>query len=134
MLGIFFTLVPTLNTLPKIMLCKSIDWFRYDNSLHHKRVYFLVCNFFRKRTVSAEFLTNGPKFLKTFYTKKLYEIIVFCEVIDCICRSSNTEVFLGKGVLKICSKFTGEHPCRSAISIKLQSNSGRLLLQFTFFS
>ena len=31
-------------------------------------------------------------------------------------------VFLGKGVLKTCSKFTGEHPCRSAISIKLQSN------------
>ena len=31
-------------------------------------------------------------------------------------------MFLGKGVLKICSKFTGEHPCRSAISIKLQSN------------
>ena len=31
-------------------------------------------------------------------------------------------MFLGKGALKICSKFTGEHPCRSAISIKLQSN------------
>ena len=29
-------------------------------------------------------------------------------------------MFLGKGVLKICSKFTGEHPCRSVISIKLQ--------------
>ena len=29
---------------------------------------------------------------------------------------------LGKGVLKICSKFTGKHPCRSVISIKLQSN------------
>ena len=27
-----------------------------------------------------------------------------------------------KGVRKICRKFTGEHPCRSAISIKLQSN------------
>ena len=25
-------------------------------------------------------------------------------------------MFLGKGVLKICSKFTGEHPCRSVIS------------------
>ena len=36
--------------------------------------------------------------------------------------SSQLEVFLGKGVLKICSKFTGEHPCRGAISIKLQSN------------
>ena len=28
-------------------------------------------------------------------------------------------MFLGKDVLKICSKLTGEYPCRSAISIKL---------------
>ena len=35
------------------------------------------------------------------------------------CRSSYPEVFLEKGVLKICRKFTREHPCRSAISIKL---------------
>ena len=28
-------------------------------------------------------------------------------------------MFLGKGALKICNKFTGEHPCPSAISIKL---------------
>ena len=34
-------------------------------------------------------------------------------------RSSHPEAFLGKGVLKICSKFTGEHPCRSVIWIKL---------------
>ena len=27
-------------------------------------------------------------------------------------RSSPSEVFLGKGALKTCSKFTGEHPCR----------------------
>ena len=33
-------------------------------------------------------------------------------------RSSHSEVFLKKGVLKIYSKFT-EHSCRSAISIKL---------------
>ena len=44
-------------------------------------------------------------------------------------RSSPPEVFLGKGVLKICSKFTGEHPCRSAISIKLQSNFIGIRLQ-----
>ena len=37
-------------------------------------------------------------------------------------RSSRPEVFLRKGVLKICSKFTGEHPCRTAISIKLLCN------------
>ena len=34
-------------------------------------------------------------------------------------RSSPPEVFLQKGILKICIKFTGEHPCRSVISIKL---------------
>ena len=27
------------------------------------------------------------------------------------------EVFFGKDVLKICSKFTGEHPCRGMVSI-----------------
>ena len=31
-------------------------------------------------------------------------------------------MFLRKDVLKICSKFTGEHLCRSVISIKLQNN------------
>ena len=32
---------------------------------------------------------------------------------------SHPAVFLGKSVLKICSKFTGEHPCWSVISITL---------------
>ena len=31
-------------------------------------------------------------------------------------------MFLEKGALEICSKFAGEHPCQSVISIKLQSN------------
>ena len=52
-------------------------------------------------------------------------------------RSSHQEVFLEKGFLKICSKFTGESPCRSVISIKLlhifrtsftKNTSGRLFL------
>ena len=34
-------------------------------------------------------------------------------------RSSHSEVFCWKGVLKICRKFTGENPSRSTISIKL---------------
>ena len=44
-------------------------------------------------------------------------------------RSNHPDVFLEKGVLRICSKFTGEHPCRSAISIKLQSNFIEITLQ-----
>ena len=31
-------------------------------------------------------------------------------------------MFLGKGILKIYSKFTGEHTCRSVISINLLCN------------
>ena len=38
---------------------------------------------------------------------------------EMIKRSSPLEMFLGKGVLKICSKCTGKHPCRIVISIKL---------------
>ena len=39
-----------------------------------------------------------------------------------IFRSSLPELFLGKVVLKICSKFTGEQPWWISISIKLQSS------------
>ena len=38
-------------------------------------------------------------------------------------------MFLGKGVLKICSKFTGEHPCQSVISTKLKSNFTEIALR-----
>ena len=38
-------------------------------------------------------------------------------------------MFLGKGVLKVCSKFTGEHPCLSVISIKLLCNFIGITLQ-----
>ena len=44
-------------------------------------------------------------------------------------RSSRPEVFLRKSALKICSKFTGEHPCRSAISIKLLCNFIKIALR-----
>ena len=47
-------------------------------------------------------------------------------------RSSHSEVFLKKDVLKICSKFTGEHPCRSVISIKLLSNFIEIALRHGF--
>ena len=35
----------------------------------------------------------------------------------------------GKRLVKICSKFTGEHSCQSVISIKLQSNFIEIVLQ-----
>ena len=56
--------------------------------------------------------------LVTFENRNISFLKSICSII----KSSHPEVFLGKGVLKICMKFTGEHPCRSAISIKFQSN------------
>ena len=50
-------------------------------------------------------------------------------LIQSFCRSSRPEVFFGKGVLKICCKFTGEHPCRSTISAKLRSNFIEIILR-----
>ena len=40
-------------------------------------------------------------------------------IVNTLASSSHPEVFLRKSVLKICNKFTGEHPGRSVISIKL---------------
>ena len=44
-------------------------------------------------------------------------------------RSSSPEADLGKDVLKICSKFTGEHPCVTVISVKLLCNVIEITLQ-----
>ena len=40
------------------------------------------------------------------------------------CISIHPRVFLGKGILKICSKLTGEHPCRSCFATLLKSHFG----------
>ena len=45
-------------------------------------------------------------------------------------RSSHPEVLLGKLFLKMCSKFTGEHPCRRVISIKLQCTFFEITLRY----
>ena len=46
-----------------------------------------------------------------------------------ILQKQRPEVFIGKGVLKICSKFTGEHPFQSVISIQLLCNFIEITLQ-----
>ena len=45
-------------------------------------------------------------------------------------RSIPPKMFLRKDVLKICRKFTGEHFCRSMISVKLQRNFTEVTLRY----
>ena len=49
-------------------------------------------------------------------------IITMQTTINSIIRSSRREVLLVKSILKIYNKFTGEHPCRSMISVNLLCN------------
>ena len=57
-------------------------------------------------------------------------MVCLWDVLRCpISRSSRPEVFFRKGVLKICSKFAGEHSSRSVISIKLQGSFTEITLQ-----
>ena len=68
-------------------------------------------------------------FSKVQFNNVKYNVIYLLQNIKSI-RSSRPEMFLGKGVLKICSKFTGEHPCRRVILIQLQSNFIEITLRF----
>ena len=61
---------------------------------------------------------NGPNF------------IVWLALLLQMFRSSHSEVFLLKGIPKICSKLTGEHPCRR--DLKLVSSKFGAYFQSTF--
>ena len=85
------------------------------------------------KTYSEPYQTSKTKFFEDYLCKSvewfLYgrdrheRVNIFFTIFDALkhvrIRSSHPEVFLRKGVLKICSKFTKEHPCQNVISIKL---------------
>ena len=74
-------------------------------------------------------LKTGRKEKKAIsWEMKIQKPWTWLYVVDSI-RSSRPEIFLRKCVLKISSKFTGEHPCRSVISIKLLYNFIKITLQ-----
>ena len=45
-------------------------------------------------------------------------------------KEAGSTLIPGKGALKICIKFTREHPCRSVISIKLLYNFSKIILWY----
>ena len=63
-----------------------------------------------------ELLSFGDASESFTFEKKVSILSIFRIKINSS-RRSPPEVFLRKDALKICSKFTGEHPCRNVISI-----------------
>ena len=78
--------------------------------------------------------TFSPLFLQSNWSQRGNSIIIFGRVLNTPCvlpqsfiityKSSPPDFSLGKSVLKICSKFTGEHPYRSCFATLLKSHFG----------
>ena len=79
--------------------------------------------------IKSIFLTFSSREMQKRLTQTKVYYKLFCFVSKEASRSSYPEKFLGKGVLKICSKFTGEHPCWSVILITLLCNFTEIALQ-----
>ena len=84
--------------------CKCSKIFKNTFFIEHPRRLLLH---FVQRKRSKQPSVQGSTIHSTFNTANL------------IFRRSHPEMFLGKRVVKICSKLTGEPPHRSVISIKL---------------
>ena len=59
---------------------------------------------------------------------KLNQWVNFISALVFSSKSSHPEVFIGKGVLKICSKFTGKRP----VEVRFQQSSKATLLKSHF--
>ena len=72
-----------------------------------------ACNFIKKRHWHRCFHPNFVKFLRaSFYRAPL---VVASAIILILFLMVTPDLFFGKGIVKICSKVTGEHPCKSVI-------------------
>ena len=112
-----------------------------------------ACNFCKKKRLwNMSFPVNFRKFLRIpFLTEHLWWLPLHQFEIEKIgivrfqiilwnfavfvksYRSSPPYVFLGKEVLKICSKFTGKPPCQSVISMKLLCKFTEITLRHGYF-
>ena len=113
-------------------LCKSkvisawsnyLWWWLKKMSLTRDQNLWHVVKHYDFTLISDERTTRSDSFMCCWFSSCLYcvctkhslkstVVLLFLNTIFAKSRSSRPEVFLGKGVPKICSKFTGEHPYR----------------------
>ena len=105
---------------PKSHVCELEIW----KHLNPPMVLMIKLKPRRRKNISFKFVQAAfsLKAFARYFSQNYYHL-------KCECRSSPPEVLLIKGVLKICSKFTVEHPYRSSISIKLHCNFIGIALQ-----
>ena len=118
------------NGALQILFCQWLNNIHYEKHTGWLGRTFLFCVF----VLSIFLVLVCVTFLFFFYLFFLFlplfclfdlffgNIMFFTTMCIVDFRSSCSELFLVKGVLKICSKFTGEYPCPSVISIKWLRN------------
>ena len=123
-LGVFN---PNLLKIVKYVLDKSYSKYKNMAWVYTQKTTLNIISLFWLKT--TDLMSSSCNMRHFFYSWRYYEKLCWQSLSKCYnrCtisnnRSRHPEVFLGKGVLKICSKFTGEHPCRSAIVKQLYWN------------
>ena len=95
----------------KLWMCAGSSVEKNLWSRHHRLIHLLLWRY------------SSPNSWYSLYREEpLMTLVIANAAMIYITRNSPSDVFLRKDVLKICSKYTGEHPCRSAISIKSLCN------------
>ena len=98
--------------------------------LYHRKfpVKFVKFHFYRKLYGDYFWFPGKLSIITCFFSN----ISIQSQLVNC--RRSPPEVFSGEGVLKVCSKFTGEHSFRSLISLKLLCTTWATCKQSTVFA
>ena len=107
-----------------------------DNSntcIYVSYIVYVTCGIHMQHTTAIGHMTKTGRTQKiqTIYVchmNSLFTLNLGLMVTD-MCRNSPPQEFSRKGVLKICSRFTGEQPCRRVISIKLLWNFLKIALR-----
>ena len=118
-LCIFLTLMIEISSNSAFTKVNAHERFSFftDKNLYYCGMWYLYY-FQWCRHVSLKLIYLTVFYMKTNWMKISHVCIEWVFTLK-FSRSSHPEVFLGKIILKMCTKFTGEHPCRSVISIKL---------------
>ena len=90
---------------------------------------FLIACRKPKRFLDQVFMSGITTLVTTPLIKDFYKTEICVQICSIPINTlmHNVEMFFGKSVLKICSRFTKEHPCRSVISLKLLCTSAWVL-------
>ena len=99
-----------------MMKIKKLDLMERLSTIHKSKNFFIDIDY------KLTFDTYIEKLYAKRWEKKLRALArvkKYMSTNQAQIKSSHLELFLRKGVLKICNKFTREYPCRSAISVKL---------------